>query len=76
MWLCQKYIESQLNIGRNEDVVAESLLNFYYENIEEYDKQDIVTNIQFEAIVPSIKKHFFHQRMVDFLNKLELSDQR
>ena len=45
MWLCQKYIESQLNIGRNEDVVAESLLNFYYENIEESDKQDIVTTI-------------------------------
>ena len=43
-------------------------------NIEDYDKQDIVTNKKFEAIISSIKKNLFHQRMVDFVNKLELSD--
>ena len=36
----------------------------------------MVTNIQFESIVLSIKNYFFHQRMVDFLNKLELSDKK
>ena len=46
------------------------------DNIGEYDKQDIDTNIQFESILPSIKKYFFHQHMVDFMNKPELSDQK
>ena len=45
-------------------------------NIEDCDKQDIVTNIEFEAILPSIKNYYFHQCMVDFVNKLELSDQK
>ena len=40
-----------------------------------YEKQDIVTNIQFVAIVPSIKNNFFYHRMVYFMNKLELSYQ-
>ena len=44
--------------------------------IEEFYKQDIVTNIKFEVIVPSIKNYFFHQRIVYFLIKLELSDQK
>ena len=43
--------------------------------MEEYDKQDTVTNIEFESIVPSIKGYFFNQRVVDFVNRLELSDQ-
>ena len=30
-----KYIESQLNVGSNEDVADSSLLNFYDKNIEE-----------------------------------------
>ena len=38
-------IESQLNVGSNEDVADASLLNFHGQNIEEYDKQYIVTNI-------------------------------
>ena len=67
-------IESQLNFGSNENVSAASLLNFYDNNIEEYEKQGIVTNLKFEYIITSIKKHFFHQRMVNFVNKLELSD--
>ena len=29
----------------NENVAAESLLSFHGDNIEDYDKQDIVTNI-------------------------------
>ena len=34
------------------------------------------TNFESESIIPSIKKYLFHQRMVDFLNKLEISDQQ
>ena len=52
------------------------MLTLYDEKIEESDKQDIVTNIEFEAMVPSIKRYFFHKHMVDFLNKTELSDQK
>ena len=39
-------------------------------------KKYIVTNLEFEAIVTSTKTHFFHQRMVVFVTKLELSDQK
>ena len=37
--------EPKLNVGSNEDVEAVSLLTFHGNNIEEYDKQDIVKNI-------------------------------
>ena len=69
-------IKSQFNVGSNQDVESESLLTLDGNNIGEYDKQDIVTNIEFESIVPSIKKHLFYQRMVDFVNKIEFSDQK
>ena len=36
----------------------------------------ILANIEFEAIVHSTKKYFLYQRMVDFLNKLDLSYQK
>ena len=45
-------------------------------NIEDYDKHETVASIEFEATVPSIKEYLFFQRMVDFLNKLELSYQK
>ena len=38
--------------------------------------QDIITNIKFESISTSIKKYWFYQRMVDFINKIELSDHK
>ena len=47
----------------------------HYYNIEDNDKQEIVTNIKLEAIIPSIKNNFFLHHMVDFVNRLELSDQ-
>ena len=72
----QKNIEYTFIVGRNEDVAAASFFTLYEDNIEEYDKQDIVTNIEFYAIVPSIRKYFFNQRMVGFLNKIELSDKK
>ena len=50
------HIEYQLVVVSNEYVSASSFLTLYSENIEECDKQDIVTNIGFEAIVPSILK--------------------
>ena len=64
--IMSKNTESHLNVGSNEYVTSASLLTFHDDKIEEYDKQDIVTNIKFEDIVTSIKKHFFRQRMVDF----------
>ena len=53
-----KNIESKLVVGSDEGAAAASLLTLYGNNIEEYDKEDIITNIEFEAIVPSIKKYF------------------
>ena len=64
--------DSQLVVGSNEDVAAALLLTLHGDIIEDFDKQDIVTNIEFESIVPSIKNYLFHQCMVDFVNKLEL----
>ena len=52
------------------------MIYFNGNNIEDSDKQDIFPNTQFKAIIPSIKKSFFHQRMMNFVNKLELSDQK
>ena len=63
-------------VGSNKDVAAASLLTLHDNNIEDFDKHDIFTNIEFEYIVTSIKKCLFHQPMIDFVNKLELSDQR
>ena len=44
--------------------------------MEDYDKQDIVTNVQLEAIIYSIERYFFYQCMVDFVNKLQLINQK
>ena len=46
------------------------------DNNEYYEKQDIVKNIYFKAIFTSTKNNFFHQHMIDFLNRLEFSDQK
>ena len=46
------------------------MLTLHGDNIEESEKQDILTNIEFEAIVTQIKKYLFHQRIIDFVNKL------
>ena len=40
-----KNIEDRLNVGINEYFAAESLVSLHGENIEEYDKQEITTNI-------------------------------
>ena len=42
------------------------------ENDEKPEEQDIVTNIEFEPVVPSIET-IFHQHMVNFVNKLEFN---
>ena len=65
-----------MNVVSNEDVSAASLLTLHADKIEEYDKQDIVANIELETIVYSIKKYVCHQRMVDFMNTLDLNDQK
>ena len=66
--------ESQLVVVNNEDVADSSLLYLHGGNIEYYERQYIVLNIEFESIVSSIKNDFFRQCMVDFVNKIELSD--
>ena len=70
-----KYKDSQLVVSSNEYFAAASLIYLNGNNIEDDDKQEIVTNIKFKSIIPSIKNKCFHQRMVYFLDKLELSDQ-
>ena len=60
----------------NDDVAAALLISLHGNNIEDYDKQDIVSNIELWAIIPSIGKNLFHQHMMNFVNKLELSDQK
>ena len=51
--------ESQLVVGSNEHVTASSLLTLHGSNIEDYKKQYIVTNIEFEGISTSIKSASF-----------------
>ena len=41
----QKNIGFKFNVGSNEYFASESLINLHEKNIEESDKQDIVTNI-------------------------------
>ena len=36
----------------------------------------MLTNIEFETIISSIKKDLFNQRMVGFVNKIDLSDKK
>ena len=60
----------QLFVISNEYFVAASILFLYCDNIEDYEKYDIVSDIEFEAILPSIKRDFFHQRMVNSVNKI------
>ena len=66
--------EYQLNVTSNKDVAAASLISLHDDNIKDYNKQEIVSNTEFEAIIPSIKNNSFHQHMMNFMNKLELSD--
>ena len=63
-------------VSSNEDVGSVSLLSLHGDNIEYDEKQDIVLNKYFEAIIPSIKRNLFRPPMVNFVNKLELSDQK
>ena len=44
--------EYQLVVDSNEYVTAASLITLHGDNIELSNKQDIVTSIEFEAIVP------------------------
>ena len=68
--IMSKYKESQLVVISNEDDASKSLLYLHGENIEYNKKKDIVSNIEFEAIIISVKNNFFHKRMMDFMNKL------
>ena len=66
-----KDIDYLVVISINEDFIATSLLSMYNENNKDNEKQGIVTNIEFEFIILSIKKYFFHQSMIDFVHKTE-----
>ena len=61
---------SQLVVSSNEDVTAESLLSLHGNNIKDSVKQDIGTNMEFEAITPPIQRNLFHQCAIYFANKL------
>ena len=63
-------------VGSNADVEAASLIYLHGKKTEYSYKQDIVSNMEFETIIPSIKKYFFHQCMVNFVNKIDLSDKK
>ena len=63
-------------VRRNKYTSSTSLVSLNGYNIEGYHKQDIVTNIKFEEIIPSTQKNLFHQRIMDSIKKLELSDQK
>ena len=65
----------QLVVSSNEDVASVLFIYLHVDIIVDSDKQYIVTNIEFEAIIPSIKNNFFHQPILFFVNKLDLSDQ-
>ena len=52
--IMSKDIDSTLVVSRNEDVVSASFL-FFMEKLKKPIKKDIVTNIEFEAILFSIK---------------------
>ena len=71
-----KDTSSPLVVRRNEYFSAVSLISLHGDNNEDFEKQDIVTNIYFEAVFTSIKGNFFNHLMVDFVNKLYLSDQK
>ena len=62
-------------VNRNEDVADVSLLYSHGENNGKPEKRDIVTNIEFEAIVSSTKNHFFHQCII-LKNKIDSNDHK
>ena len=49
-----KNISSQLVVSSNEDVADASFIYLHSDNIEDSGKQDIVSNINFVAIIFSI----------------------
>ena len=49
-----KDTDSPLCVIRNKDVASARLLSLHGNDNAYYEKQDIVTNIYFEAVVPSI----------------------
>ena len=63
-------------VSTSNYVADASLFFFHEDNNEDYDKQERDKNIKFEAKIASIKKNLFHRLMVDFVDKLELSDQK
>ena len=68
--------DSQLVFSSNEDFAVASFIYLHCDNIKDYDKQDIVSNIEFGAIIPLIKDNLFYKRMINFVNKLKLSDKQ
>ena len=49
---------------------------FHVNNIKDSKKLYTFKNIEFETISTSIKKSFFHQHIMIFLNKIELIYQK
>ena len=68
--MMSKNKDFQLVVGINKYAEAAPFIFFHGDNIKDSKKQDIVSNIKFEAIITSIKNNFLHQRMAIFLNKV------
>ena len=69
----KEYLLLVINIGYIADA---SLIYLLGNNIGDFNKQNIVSKTEFESIIPSIRYNFFHQRGMNFVNILELSDQK
>ena len=67
---------SQFVVVSDEYIAASPFLTLNGNNIENSDKQDIVSNKEFEAMITSIKKYSYHQCMMNFVDKVELSDKK
>ena len=52
------------------------MLSFHGENDEKQEEKGIVTSIESESVFTSINKNLFCQRMVYFVYKLDLDDQK
>ena len=59
-----------LVVNINEYVSDGPLLSLHGNNIKDSVKQDIGTNMEFEAITPPIQRNLFHQCAIYFANKL------
>ena len=62
--------------GRNDNDSVSSLLSLNVVKDKKLKKNDIVSGIYSETVVPSRKNNFFNQRMIYFVNRLEVNHEK